>query len=283
MPLTIKLLLMLPMLSNSVKLVLNVRLLLLIKLELRSSSWRKCGKVPMVPSEIYSMVLFSVSLLSSRIFLDWFQAGKNQSSLDVMLSEINTKPQISSWISQANFRFCSKAMMERNKKWKSIITKELAVSVWECITLMKVSTALLTAASNLHFKDNILCIWLLRIQFWRSMMVDSRTSSKKYTKKNIKKISKLRRSGMSTDLSMIWLHIWSNPKEGMSGHAKIMMVMFNLTASLKVIHYFKFRLRISWINDISSNRSWWISRSRGCSWNSNKTLQNASKRSINFN
>lgn len=173
--------------------------------------------------------------------------------------------------------------MEQNKKWKSITTKELEVSVWACTTLMKVSTALLTAASNLHFKDNILCIWPLRIPFWRSMMVDSRISSRKYTKRNIKKISKLRRSGMSTDLSMIWSHIWSNPKEGMSGHAKIMMVMCNLTVLLKVLYYSKFRLRISWINDISPNRSWWISRSRGCSWNSYKTLQNAPKRPINFN
>ena len=44
--------------SRNVRLELNVQLLLQMRLELKNSNWRKCGKVPMVPSEITLMEQF---------------------------------------------------------------------------------------------------------------------------------------------------------------------------------------------------------------------------------
>jgi len=56
--------------SKNTKLELNVPLLLQMKLELKSSSLRKCGKVPMEPSEIFSMAQSSGSPFSSKTFLN---------------------------------------------------------------------------------------------------------------------------------------------------------------------------------------------------------------------
>jgi|688.fasta_scaffold48515_5 hypothetical protein len=69
------------------------------------------------------------------------------------------------------------------------------------------------------------------------MMVDLKTSSKKFMMKNIKLNLKLKRSGMNTGLLTIWLPIWLNLKVDMSGLVRIMMVMFNLTVLLKVQFY----------------------------------------------
>ena len=59
-------------------------------------------------------------------------------------------------------------------------------------------------------------------------MEDSKTSSKKSTRRKVgKKSSRLPISGMSTDLSMIWLLTVSNPKVALYGLVRTTMVMFN--------------------------------------------------------
>jgi hypothetical protein len=68
----------------------------------------------------------------------------------------------------------------------------------------------------------------------------------------------------------------------MSGLAKIMMVTFRATLSLKVL-LLLFRLWLSWLDDFSFAGSWWISRSRSSSWNSDQTLQAMATRKVNFN
>ena len=168
------------------------------------------------------------NLSLSRIFLGWFQAGKNLLSLDVMLSEINTKLQTLLSTNQENSKFFSKATMAQNKEWKCIIIKEQVVLVWVCITPMKVLIALLTVVSNLLYKETILYIWQQRTQYWRNMMVDLRIFSKKYMKNNIRNNLKLKSYGMNIDLLMIWLPIWLNLTVVLYGLVKIMMVMFNL-------------------------------------------------------
>jgi len=165
MLLMIKLQLMLLMLLNNVKLELNVLRLLLMKLELKNLSLRKCGKVLMVPLEIYSMELFLDNLSLLKIYQDLFQDGKNQSLLDVMLSEINTKLLILLLINLENSKCISKEMMELNKKWKYIIMKVLEVLVWVCTIPMKVLNALLIVVSNLPFKENILFILQPKIPY----------------------------------------------------------------------------------------------------------------------
>jgi hypothetical protein len=146
------------MLLNNVKLELNVLRLPLMKLELKNLSLRKCGKVLMVPLEIYLMELFLDNLSLLKIYQDLFQDGKNQSLLDVMLLEINIKLLILLLISLENSKCISKEMMELNKKWKYIIMKVLEVLVWVCTIPMKVLNALLLVVSNLPFKENILFI-----------------------------------------------------------------------------------------------------------------------------
>lgn len=237
----------------------------------------------MVQSEIFWMVLFSDNLLSLKISLDWFLVGKNLLLLVDMLLVISIKLQILLWTNLANFKFFSKLMMELNKEWKCIITKELVVLEWACITQIKVYKVLLIAALILLFKDNILCTWLLRIQSWRSMMEDLRIFSKEFIKKNIRRNFKLKNYGMNIGLLMIWLHIWLSPMVGMFGLVKIMMVMFNLTVLLKVLSSLYSRLWISWFDDFGVSCTRWIGWSWSCPRNSYQALQNASTRKVDFN
>ena len=67
------------------------------------------------------------------------------------------------------------------------------------------------------------------------MMADSKTSSNKSMWNSIKNSLRKRKYGMNIDSLMIWLLIWLNPKVDMFGLAKIMMVMFKVTVSLKVL------------------------------------------------
>ena len=64
-------------------------------------------------------------------------------------------------------------------------------------------------------------------------MEDSRIFLKRYIKQAILKNSKLRVSGMNTDLLMIWLLIVSNQVVDLYGPAKITMVTYNLISLLK--------------------------------------------------
>ena len=92
-----------------------------------------------------------------------------------------------------------------------------------------------------------------RILFWKSMMVDSKISSKKFTKKSIKVgyfclwrhasykcntffqlNSKPKVSGTNTDLSMIWSPTQWNLMVDSCGLVKIMTVTSNQTQLLKV-------------------------------------------------
>lgn len=119
----IKLLSMLLTLLNNVKLELNVPPLLLTKLESNNSNLNKCGKVQMVPSEIFLMEQSSENQLLSIIFLDLFQDGKNQSLSEDMLLVINIEPQILLLIDQELFKSFSEIHKENKKKCKSINLK----------------------------------------------------------------------------------------------------------------------------------------------------------------
>jgi len=66
-------------------------------------------------------------------------------------------------------------------------------------------------------------------------MVDSKISSKKFSKKTIKHNSMLLDSGMSIDSSMIWLLMLSNLAVDSCGPVRTTMVMFNLISLLKVM------------------------------------------------
>jgi hypothetical protein len=136
-----------------------------MKLELKNLSLRKCGKVLMVPLEIYSMELFLGNLSLLKTYQGLFQDGKNQSLLGVMLLEINIKLLILLLISLENSKSISKEMMELKKKWKYIIMKVLEVLVWACTIPMKVLKALLIVVCNLPFKENILYILPQKIPY----------------------------------------------------------------------------------------------------------------------
>ena len=60
------------------------------------------------------------------------------------------------------------------------------------------------------------------------MMEDLKIHFKKFIIKVINKIFKSKNYGINIVLLMIWLLIWLNQMEDLFGHAKIMMVMFNL-------------------------------------------------------
>jgi len=65
-------------------------------------------------------------------------------------------------------------------------------------------------------------------------MVDSKISSKTCTKQNTSLNLNQKKSGMSTDSSMIWSLKLLKEKEDMFGLVKTTMVMFNQISSLKV-------------------------------------------------
>lgn len=154
MPPTIRSLLMLPMPSRNVKLVSSVPPSLLMRPESKSSTLNTCGKAPMVPSEISSTVLSSENQSSSTTSQDLFQDGKNQSSLEDMLSVINTEPPISQLTDQELSRSFSEIMKEKKKEWKSTNSKEKEVLAWQCTMLTKALKILPTAVSNSPLKDS---------------------------------------------------------------------------------------------------------------------------------
>ena len=187
-------------------------------------------------SEIFSMEQSLGNQSSLKMFQDLFQDGNNQSLLEDMLSVTNTKLLTLLSTNLANSKSFSREMMELKKKWKSTSLKEQVELVLECITQLKASLDLLTVASSSLFKGNIHYTWLPKILFLKSMMGDSKTLSKKFMKKTIKRNSKPRKFGTNIVWLMIWLLIWLSLKVDLFGLARIMMVMSNLTASLKVNH-----------------------------------------------
>ena len=60
------------------------------------------------------------------------------------------------------------------------------------------------------------------------MMEDLKIHFKEFIIKLTNKITKSKNYGINIVLLMIWLLIWLNQMEDLFGHAKIMMVMFNL-------------------------------------------------------
>lgn len=154
------------------------------------------------------MALFSESLLSSKTSQGLFLAGKNQLLSAVMLSEINTRPLISSSTSLENSKLFSQEMTEQLRRRKSTTTKALVVLEWVCITLTRALNASPIAASLSHFKESILFISLLKIRSWKSTTADLRIHSKKFTKKSIERNSRPKKFGMSIGSLMIWLPTW---------------------------------------------------------------------------
>jgi hypothetical protein len=75
---------------------------------------------------------------------------------------------------------------------------------WECITLMNQLLSLLIHASSMLFKEIIHFIWVLKIQFSKNMMEDSKI----FLNRSFRVITKMnlmpRNFGMNTD----WLTIW---------------------------------------------------------------------------
>jgi len=142
--------------SENAKLASNAPPLPPIKLESKSSNLKKCGRVPMEPSEISSMELFSDSPLSSKTSLDLFLDGKNLSSLADTPLEINTRLQTSLSTNLERLKLFSKETMVQRRRCKFINSKDTVELVWVCITLMKVLNNLLIVVSNLLYKESIL-------------------------------------------------------------------------------------------------------------------------------
>lgn len=170
----------------------------------------------------------SENQLSLVTFQDWFLNGKSQLLLADTLSEINTEPLILLCQElELSKLFLPQKMEEKNKFTRFMISQE-EDAPWECITQMNQLLISLTHASSMHLIELIHYICQQRTLFWKSMMEDSKTSSKLSMKKTIKNYMRIRKSGMNTDSLMIWLLTWLNLREDLSGHAKTMMVMSNL-------------------------------------------------------
>lgn len=111
----------------------------------------------------------------------------------------------------------------------------------------------------------------------------SRTSLPKSTKPSSSRLSRKKEFGTSTDLSMIWSLMLSNPAANSSGLAKTTTVMCNLTLSPKVQHHSLvilptqlFRLWFLGFDDFCARLSRWKDcRVRSCSRNCNSTLQSS--------
>lgn len=98
-----------------------------MRLVLNSSISRACGRVPMEPSVIYSMELFSESPSSSKIYLVWFPDGRSLSLSEDMLSVTNIRPQISLSKNQAHSKYFSKLKTAQSRKWRSTNLREQGV------------------------------------------------------------------------------------------------------------------------------------------------------------
>jgi hypothetical protein len=120
-------------------------------------------------------------------------------------------------------------MEEKNKYTRSMISQE-EDALWACIILMNQSLILHTNVSSSHFWETTPCIFQPKTQFLKNMTEDSKIFSKPSMIKNTKNNSKKKKSGMNTDLLMIWWLIWLNLMEDLFGLAKITMETSNLIA-----------------------------------------------------
>lgn len=195
----IKSLLMQPTPSKSAKSVLNAQLSLLMKPESRNLILSTCGKVLMVPSEIFWTEPFLENQSSLKTSQDLSQDGKNPLLLEDTHLATNTELPISLWTDLGPLKLFSETIKEKNKEWKSINLKEKEEWVWPCIMLMKALKISPTAVSNLLFKENYHFIWRPKIQFSKSTTEDSKISLKEFIKNHTRRISKKRKSGMNTD------------------------------------------------------------------------------------
>ena len=112
----------------------------------------------MEPSETFSTEPCLENLLSSRISQGSSLDGNNPSSSEDMLTETNTEPLILLSTNLELSKSPLRAMMVLNKKWKFTNSQDKEELEWECTTPIKVSTDLLTAASNMPFRETILSI-----------------------------------------------------------------------------------------------------------------------------
>lgn len=104
------------LLSSSTKSESSVPQSLLMKTELRSSNWRKCGSLQTEQSGTSSMVQYSENPSSARMFPDWFQDGLNLSSLADMLTLISTWQLMRLCRSQENSTLNSYLMMDLRRE-----------------------------------------------------------------------------------------------------------------------------------------------------------------------
>ncbi len=150
------LLIQLTLLYNT-KSVLSAPLLLLMKIELRNSSWRRCGDHPTVQSETFLTEPSSESQLSARMFLDSFQVGNSQLLLEDTLMLINIMQLMPLLISQANLSWSLFQMMAQQlihlNTWPIILKDQAAF--WECITPLIQSKHSQELASILLFTEDI--------------------------------------------------------------------------------------------------------------------------------
>jgi len=137
----------------------NVLLLLLMKLELKSSISQECINLQMVKSETSFKVLFLELQSYAKTFLYMSQAGKNQLSLVDMLTVINIKLKILLSKNQEFSLWNSSQVMEvKYMKKISLHSQKPVVLAWVCLTLTKVSKDLLNHASNMLLTWTILYI-----------------------------------------------------------------------------------------------------------------------------
>lgn len=130
----------------------NALLLLLMRRECRSLSWRKCGNLLTVQSGPFSTELSSESQSSAKTFPDSFQAGRSLSLSEDTLMVINTSAKMLSSQDLESLNLSSLLLLEANQlSEKSSISKVKVVLEWECTILMSPSQTLLTKFLLMHW------------------------------------------------------------------------------------------------------------------------------------
>ncbi len=190
--------------ANCTRSVSNVQQSQQTRRELKSSIWNRCGSLQMELSEITLEELSSESQFSLKIFQNMFQDGLVQLSLADMLLETNIELLILWHQKQESLKWYTLQLMDPTKLHSKYTISQEVELWWECITLMNQLLSLLIHASSMLFKEIIHFIWVLKIQFSKNMMEDSKI----FLNRSFRVITKMnlmpRNFGMNTDWLMIW-------------------------------------------------------------------------------
>jgi len=190
-------LLMLPKPSRTARSESNAPPSLPMRPESKSSNSKRCGRVPTVASETTSTELSSENPFFARTSQDWSPTGPSP-SLSVDMPSETSITALTSWSLNPETLLLTSKEKPTNWTSQSTSSQDQESDYWCSITTAQLKHSL-TPASSMPWTETIPSTWPLRTLSSRSMMVDSRISSKKSINQPTNLNSKPKNYGMNID------------------------------------------------------------------------------------